>query len=115
MMREILKIREVSGDYALDIPFADGSVNTIYFNSKRNAETVKHIIEVDGSKPNHATVCEMEEIRHGKWEHDSGGVGYINYLCSECKNFFTFYEGFDLYPYCPYCGAKMDKKEENNA
>lgn len=38
-----------------------------------------------------------------------------NYLCSECKNFFTFYEGFDLYPYCPYCGAKMDKKEENNA
>ncbi|HJI60924.1 MAG TPA: hypothetical protein OIM34_03100 [Ruminococcus bromii] len=69
-MREILKIREVSGDYALDIPFADGSVNTIYFNSKRNAETVKHIIEVDGSKPNHATVCEMEEIRHGKWEFE---------------------------------------------
>lgn len=34
-------------DYALDIPFADGSVNTIYFNSKRNAETVKHIIEID--------------------------------------------------------------------
>lgn len=47
-----LKIREICGDYALDIPFADGSVYTIYFNSKRNAETVKHIIEVDGSKPN---------------------------------------------------------------
>lgn len=44
--------REVCGDYALDIPFVDGSVNTIYFNSKRNAETVKRIIEVDGSKPN---------------------------------------------------------------
>ena len=115
MIEKELKIREVSGDYALDIPFADGSVNTIYFNSKRNAETVKHIIEVDGSKLNHATVCEMEEIRHGKWEYDSGDVGYTNYLCSECKNFFTFYEGFDLYPYCPYCGAKMDKKEENNA
>ena len=50
MIEKELKIREVSGDYALDIPFADGSVNTIYFNSKRNAETVKHIIEVDGSK-----------------------------------------------------------------
>ena len=48
MIEKELKIREVSGDYALDIPFADGSVNTIYFNSKRNAETVKHIIEVDG-------------------------------------------------------------------
>lgn len=47
-----LKIREICGDYALDIPFVDGSVYTIYFNSKRNAETVKHIIEVDGSKPN---------------------------------------------------------------
>ena len=29
-----LKIREICGDYALDIPFVDGSVYTIYFNSK---------------------------------------------------------------------------------
>lgn len=91
MIEKELKIRDFCGDYALDIPFADGSVNTIYFNSKRNAETVKHIIEVDGSKPNHATVCEMEEIMHGKWEYDSGDVGYTNYLCSECKNFLTFF------------------------
>lgn len=109
-----LKIREVCGDYALDIPFADGSVNTIYFNSKRNAEAVKHIIEVDGSKPNEATVCDMREIKRGKWEYDSGDVGYANYLCSECGNFLTFYEGIDLYPYCPYCGAKMDKEENND-
>lgn len=33
MMDNKLKIREVCGDYALDIPFADGSENTIYFNS----------------------------------------------------------------------------------
>lgn len=85
-----LKIRDICGDYALDIPFADGSVNTIYFNSKRNAETVKHIIEVDGSKPNEATVCDMQEIKYGKWEYDSGDVGYTNYLCSECKNFSLF-------------------------
>ena len=115
MIEKELKIRDICGDYALDIPFADGSVNTIYFNSKRNAETVKHIIEVDGSKPNHATVCEMEEIRHGKWEYDSGDVGYAIYLCSECGNFIALYagvfsEGIDLYPYCPYCGAKMDKE-----
>lgn len=81
-----LKIREVCGDYALDIPFADGSVNTIYFNSKQNAKTVKHIIEVDGSKLNEATVCDVQEIKHGSWEYDSEGVGYANYLCSECKN-----------------------------
>ena len=112
MIEKELKIREVSGDYALDIPFADGSVNTIYFNSKRNAETVKHIIEVDGSKPNEATVCDMQEIKHGSWEYDSEGVGYANYLCSECGNFLTFYEDIDLYPYCPYCGAKMDKERD---
>ena len=113
MIEKELKIREVSGDYALDIPFADGSVNTIYFNSKRNAETVKHIIEVDGSKPNEATVCDMQEIKHGSWEYDSEGVGYANYLCSECGNFLTFYEDIDLYLYCPpYCGAKMDKECE---
>lgn len=115
MIEKELKIRDFCGDYALDIPFADGSVNTIYFNSKRNAETVKHIIEVDGSKPNHATVCEMQEIKHGSWEYDSEGVDCAIYLCSECGNFIALYagvfsEGIDLYPYCPYCGAKMDKE-----
>lgn len=113
MIEKELKIRDFCGDYALDIPFADGSVNTIYFNSKRNAETVKHIIEVDGSKPNEATVCDMQEIKHGSWEYDSEGVGYANYLCSECGNFLTFYEDIDLYPYCPYCGCKMDLEGES--
>lgn len=58
------------------------------------------------------SIANVQEIKHGKWEYDSGDVGYTNYLCSECKNFLTFYEGIDLYPYCPYCGAKMDGKEE---
>lgn len=106
MIEKELKIRDFCGDYALDIPFADSSVNTIYFNSKRNAETVKHIIEVDGSKPNHATVCEMEEIRHGKWISTVNALGEIEYHCSECDNYLFFL----LYNYCPYCGAKMDKE-----
>lgn len=98
MIEKELKIRDFCGDYALDIPFADGSVNTIYFNSKRNAETVKHIIEVDGSKPNHATVCEMEEIRdaYGQLE------GWFHI---ECGREVKIKEN-----YCPYCGAKMDKE-----
>lgn len=109
MSEQELKIREVCGDYALDIPFADGSVNTIYFNSKRNAETVKHIIEVDGSKPNTATVCEMEEVKHGKWEKEDTIMGtYIR--CSVC-HFDKVYADFQ---YCPYCGAKMDKEEIND-
>lgn len=93
----------------VDIPFADGSVNTIYFNSKRNAETVKHIIEVDGSKPNEATVCDMQEIKHGKWVSTGNALGYTEYHCSECNNYlFLDSKDSQLYPYCPYCGAKMD-------
>lgn len=102
-----LKIREVCGDYALDIPFADGSVNTIYFNSKRNAETVKHIIEVDGSKPNEATVCDMREIKHGKWIEYDNGVQ----TCSECGE---EHEWQDYRAsYCEDCGAKMDLESES--
>lgn len=86
-----LKIREVSGDYAQDIPFADGSVNTIYFNSKRNAETVKHIIEVDGSKP----IKDYDEksffadcyVSDGCKNPDSYGV--ICVKCGECGRTFT--------------------------
>lgn len=97
-----LKIREVCGDYALDIPFTDGSVNTIYFNSKRNAETVKHIIEVDGSKPNEATVCEMQEIKHGKWEEIRDAYGQLEgWIHTECGREVKIKEN-----YCPDCGAK---------
>lgn len=109
MIEKELKIRDFCGDYALDIPDYNGSNFTLLFNSKRNAENVKRIIEIDGSKPNEVTVCDMQETKHGSWEYDSEGVGYANYLCSECGNFLTFYEDIDLYPYCPYCGAKMDR------
>lgn len=108
MIEKELKIRDICGDYALDIPFADGSVNTIYFNSKRNVETVKHIIEVDGSKPNHATVCEMEEIRHGKWEEIRDAYGQLEgWFHIECGREVKIKEN-----YCPYCGTRMDKECE---
>lgn len=54
MIEKELKIRDFCGDYALDIPDYNGSNFTLYFNSKRNAENVKRIIEIDGSKPNEA-------------------------------------------------------------
>lgn len=67
MIEKELKIRDFCGDYALDIPDYNGSNFTLYFNSKKNAENVKRIIEIDGSKPNEATVCDMREVEHGKW------------------------------------------------
>lgn len=59
---------------------------------------------------NSVSTADVQKVRHGKWEYDSGDVGYENYTCSECGNFLTFDEGLDLYSYCPYCGVKMDKE-----
>ena len=47
------KIREILGDWALDIPFP-GSVFTIFFNSRVNAELVKKILIHEDEHPNEA-------------------------------------------------------------
>lgn len=60
-MKEIT-IREVCGDYALDLALDNGHTFVFYFNSRQNALTVKRIIEVDMSVPNAATVCDMQEV-----------------------------------------------------
>ena len=113
MIEKELKIRDVCGDYALDIPDYNGSNFTLYFNSKKNAENVKRIIEIDGSKPNEATVCDMQEIKYGKWVSTGNALGYTEYHCSECDNYlFLDSKDGELYNYCPYCGAKMDKECE---
>lgn len=112
MVEKELKIRDICGYYALDIPNYNGSNFTtelLLFNSKKNAETVKHIIEVDGSKPNEATVCDVQEIKHGKWNFEKDICGCAWFICTNChKNIIMVKHR--LYPYCPYCGAKMDKE-----
>lgn len=72
-------------------------------------ETVKHIIEVDGSKPNEATVCDMQEIKHGKWIFEKDICGCTWFICQNCHKHIIMTK-HRLYPYCPFCGAKMDKE-----
>ena len=60
-MNEIV-IRDICGDYALDLPLDNASTFTLYFNSYQNALNVKRIIEVDRSVPNAASVCDMQEV-----------------------------------------------------
>lgn len=106
MDKKELKIRDCCRDYALDIPnFNDeGETVTLYFNSMRNAENVKRIIEVDRSVPNHATVCDMQEVVRCSncihiWLHSSG-----YYHCSVMRK---DYKGYELgYNYCSY-GEKV--------
>ena len=45
------EVREICGDWALDIDNFNGGRITIYFNSRQNALNVKRILEVDDSIP----------------------------------------------------------------
>lgn len=113
MIEKELKIRDICGYYALDIPNYNGSNFTtelLLFNSKKNAETVKHIIEVDKSKPNETTVCDMQEIKPEKGVSAGNVLGYLKYHCSKCDNYLFVNSKDELYPYCPYCCVKMDKE-----
>jgi hypothetical protein len=61
-MSKVLDIREVCGDYALDVEYSADYTFTMFFNSRRNAETVKRCIEVDDSVPNVATAVDFVEV-----------------------------------------------------
>lgn len=60
----VSEIRDICGDYAIDIKYYEGQKEaiTLYFNSRRNAETVKRCIEVDDSVPNVATAVDFVEV-----------------------------------------------------
>jgi hypothetical protein len=61
-MSKVLEIREICGDYAIDIEYSKDYTFTMFFNSRRNAETVKRCIEVDDSVPNVATAVDFVEV-----------------------------------------------------
>ena len=61
-MSKTTEIREICGDYALDVEYSVDFTFTMFFNSRRNAETVKRCIEVDDSVPNVATAVDFVEV-----------------------------------------------------
>lgn len=60
-MSKTTNIREICGDYAFDVEYSEDNVFTMFFNSRRNAETVKRCIEIDDSVPNAATAVDFVE------------------------------------------------------
>ena len=102
-----ITIRDFMGDYALDIPMGEGCVHTIYFNSHRNAETVKRIMEVDDGIPNAATVCDMVEVvrckgcKHSTWSQEPCH-GKVEYRCK--------FHGFEVDKHF-YCGSGERKEQ----
>lgn len=61
-MSKVSEIREICGDYAIDIEYSKDYTFVMFFNSRRNAETVKRCIEVDDSVPNAATAVDFVEV-----------------------------------------------------
>lgn len=53
------QIGDIVCDYRV---FNDKTDEYVILNSRKNAETVKRILEVDSSVPNQATVCDMVEV-----------------------------------------------------
>ena len=87
-MSKVSDIREFCGDYAIDIEYAKDFTFTMFFNSRRNAETVKRCIEVDDSVPNAATAVDfVEVVRCKDCEHYKPQAklarwnGKVNYCC----------------------------------
>ncbi len=91
-MSKCAEIREICGDYALDVEYSKEFTFTMFFNSRRNAETVKRVIEVDDSVPNVATVVDFVEVvrckdcKHYKFLRNDpffGVVGVCRCVCPE--------------------------------
>lgn len=79
-MSKVSEIREICGDYAIDIEYSKDFTFTMFFNSRRNAETVKRCIEVDDSVPNVATAVDFVEVVRCK------DCKHYNHLYECCKN-----------------------------
>lgn len=62
LMSKVSEIRDFCGDYAIDIEYSKDFSFTMFFNSRRNAETVKRCVEADDSIPNAATAVDFVEV-----------------------------------------------------
>lgn len=106
------KIRELCGDWALDIPMGN-NIAVLYFNSRANAELVKNVLDWEDAHPNEAVpynapTIDPESLRpRGHWESPSELLAIVN--CPNCKT--AFPAGFQEFRYCPKCGAKMEDEQ----
>ena len=102
------RIREVCGEYAIDLLLDHGGAFTMYFKSKQNALNVKQIIDADNGEPNAADVA---PVVHGHWIEKPFLLGTSRF-CSLCGN--NYGMPHEIYNYCPNCGARMDGRTEQD-
>lgn len=61
-MSKCTDIIDFCGDYSFEVEYSENNKFRMFFNSRRNAETVKRCIEVDDSVPNVATAVDFVEV-----------------------------------------------------
>lgn len=99
-MSKCTEIKEICGDYTFAVEYSANNKFRMFFNSRRNAETVKRCIEVDDSVPNVATAVDFVEVvrckdcKHGQWdsyrgqrrgvtcEYDQDKIMPFNHFCA---------------------------------
>lgn len=111
------EVREICGDWALDIDGFNGGKITIHFNSRQNALSVKRIIETDDSLSNAADDFDRQPTidvikgRHGHWiDKSTQSCLRTQSWCSACgkRSGIGGIESNRHKAYCPNCGARMD-------
>ena len=106
-MSWVSAIKDICGDYMIDIKYheAQKEAITLFFNSARNAATVKRCIEVDDSVPNVATAVDfVEVVRCKDCKHYEIGKSYSPY-CNNVKNLFEEMKPTD---FCSYGERKTE-------
>ena len=101
-MSWVSEIKDICGDYMIDIKYHEEQKEaiTLFFNSRKNAETVKRCIELDDSMPNVATAVDFVEVVRCK---DCIHSSYYGKICH-------YSVGRDVHPdhYCSYGERKED-------
>ncbi len=92
-MSQCTEIRDFCGDYAFEVEYSEDNKFTMFFNSRRTAETVKRCIEVDDSVPNVATAVDFVEVVRCKDCKHRNPNGY------KCLRDNLWHQGED---YCSY-------------
>lgn len=111
-MSKVTEIRDICGDYALDVEYSKDFTFTMFFNSRRNAETVKRCIEVDDSVPNVATAVDFVEVVRCKDCKHWGGVTF-GFVCRKFSGIDTkICMGADHY--CSYGERSENGKGTDN-
>ena len=113
-MSKCTEIRDFLGDYAFDVEYSRDNKFTMFFNSRRNAETVKRCIEVDDSVPNAATPVDFVEIircKDCKWWYERGFDPILNWYYGRCERPLGEYnesDGFETVDkdFCSYAERK---------